>query len=470
MTSRLYVVAKIPKTVYDERVRIFKFLSTFIFVLLTFFIFTKNAFATITATYSPNPVYLDSGSIKITLTGDTAGTFKNKANYTFGFWSPGSDSKDGLRNTFAAIVKCDKDCETNKKLEYSLDIRGNTAEKGLWTYKVWLGQGAQDFKNDKMILPKQSTNLDGNHYYIYPPVGSGHGLPYLKAYDPVQFNTWVPLTVVNINPTQDYTIYFDGSKSTIQSGPFPPKDFPLGSLRTLRETGIDGQQHDFTSATIQVYSGNTGKKRVCLRPGKNSWIFGLDCEYSVEFTAIADDVPCAVENPPPPECPWRGSDLLPGVPDPVLIPSASPTPPPSGNLTYIAPLPPCTKWVFDFPKNDSNSRLNGDVIPDNSGYDAKFKDRRCIAVDTAIGEISTEPQGFVRRIFELVLGLAGGIALILIIISGYRFMVSQGNPEALKAATEQLTSAIVGLLFIILSFVILQVIGVDILRIPGFQP
>jgi uncharacterized membrane protein YqhA len=66
------------------------------------------------------------------------------------------------------------------------------------------------------------------------------------------------------------------------------------------------------------------------------------------------------------------------------------------------------------------------------------------------------------------LGISGGIALILIIISGYKFMVSQGNPEATKAATEQLTSAIIGLLFIIFSFVILQIVGVNILRIPGF--
>jgi len=95
---------------------------------------------------------------------------------------------------------------------------------------------------------------------------------------------------------------------------------------------------------------------------------------------------------------------------------------------------------------------------------------RCLEVNTAIGNISTEPQGFVRFIFGAVLGLAGGIALILIIISGYKLMASQGNPEGTKAALEQLTSAIIGLLFIILSFVILQIIGVDILRIPGFSP
>lgn len=94
---------------------------------------------------------------------------------------------------------------------------------------------------------------------------------------------------------------------------------------------------------------------------------------------------------------------------------------------------------------------------------------KCTGVDTGLGiVISTEPQAFVRSIFSLVLGISGGVALILIIISGYKFLTSAGNPETIKDATGQLTSAIIGLLFIIFSFVILQVIGFDILRIPGF--
>lgn len=100
-------------------------------------------------------------------------------------------------------------------------------------------------------------------------------------------------------------------------------------------------------------------------------------------------------------------------------------------------------------------------------FDASGK--KCIVVDSAIGQISAEPQAFVRFIYSVVLGLAGGIALIMIIISGYKFMASQGNPEAIKGATEGLTSAIIGLLFIIFAFVILQIIGVDILQIPGFK-
>ena len=93
----------------------------------------------------------------------------------------------------------------------------------------------------------------------------------------------------------------------------------------------------------------------------------------------------------------------------------------------------------------------------------------CTKVDTGLGiSIGTDPKSIIQAIFSLVLSVSGGIALLLIIISGYRVLSSQGNPEALKGAREQLTAAIVGLLFIILSLVILQVIGVDILHIPGF--
>lgn len=82
--------------------------------------------------------------------------------------------------------------------------------------------------------------------------------------------------------------------------------------------------------------------------------------------------------------------------------------------------------------------------------------------------LPTDPGKFISVIFGIVLSLSGGIATLLIIISGYRLMASQGNPEKMQAARDQLTAAIVGLLFIIFSIVILQTLGVDILHIPGF--
>jgi hypothetical protein len=96
------------------------------------------------------------------------------------------------------------------------------------------------------------------------------------------------------------------------------------------------------------------------------------------------------------------------------------------------------------------------------------KDGNCETVLTAIGDIKINPIEFVQNLFGIILSLAGGIALILIIRAGYGMMTSQGNAEAVQNARDTITSAIVGLLFIIFSLVVLEVIGVDILRLPGF--
>lgn len=95
---------------------------------------------------------------------------------------------------------------------------------------------------------------------------------------------------------------------------------------------------------------------------------------------------------------------------------------------------------------------------------------KCTKIDTAFGAFDIEPAGFIKSIFTILLGFAGAVAVLLIIISGYRLMTSQGNPEKVQEAREQLTSAVVGLLFIIFSVAILQIIGVDILKLPGFRP
>jgi len=87
---------------------------------------------------------------------------------------------------------------------------------------------------------------------------------------------------------------------------------------------------------------------------------------------------------------------------------------------------------------------------------------------TALGDLPTSLPALLTRVFSIALSIAGVVALGLIIASGYRLMISQGNPEQVKGAREQLTAAIIGLLFIIFSLVILQVIGFNILRIPGF--
>ncbi len=99
---------------------------------------------------------------------------------------------------------------------------------------------------------------------------------------------------------------------------------------------------------------------------------------------------------------------------------------------------------------------------------------RCIncltdsGVWTAIGCIPTSPQEIIKTIVTIGMSLAGVVVLILILISAFTLSTSQGDPNKTKEAKEMLTSAIVGLLFIIFSVTILQFIGVSILNIPGF--
>lgn len=93
----------------------------------------------------------------------------------------------------------------------------------------------------------------------------------------------------------------------------------------------------------------------------------------------------------------------------------------------------------------------------------------CKAFDVALlGKVPLEPLPFIKAIYTIVLSLAGVAAMAIIIRAAYKFMYSRGDKEIISQARSQLTSAIIGLAFIIFAYVILSVIGVDILKIPGF--
>lgn len=93
----------------------------------------------------------------------------------------------------------------------------------------------------------------------------------------------------------------------------------------------------------------------------------------------------------------------------------------------------------------------------------------CETFNSAFGGFSTNPAAFIQNIFAILLSVSGGIALLLIMRAGYSLMTAQGNPEKLTNGREQLIAAIVGLIFLIFSFVFLELIGFDILHLPGFN-
>lgn len=86
---------------------------------------------------------------------------------------------------------------------------------------------------------------------------------------------------------------------------------------------------------------------------------------------------------------------------------------------------------------------------------------------TALGCISTTPSGFIEWLLKNIIGIAGGIAFLLILYGGFQVLTSGGDPEKLNNGKDIIVSAIAGLLMIIFSVLLLKIIGVDILQIPG---
>lgn len=87
---------------------------------------------------------------------------------------------------------------------------------------------------------------------------------------------------------------------------------------------------------------------------------------------------------------------------------------------------------------------------------------------TALGCISFSATGMVSSLLKIAIGVGGGIALLLMVMGAFKVAVSGGDPKAMEEGKGSFTSALVGLLVIIFSVVILRIIGVDILKIPGF--
>ncbi|MDP3994370.1 MAG: hypothetical protein Q8P91_00880 [bacterium] len=71
-------------------------------------------------------------------------------------------------------------------------------------------------------------------------------------------------------------------------------------------------------------------------------------------------------------------------------------------------------------------------------------------------------------ILQWAIGIGGGIAFLLIVYAGFMIMTSTGSPDRLQAGKELLTSALAGVILLIFSIFLLKLIGVDILKLPGF--
>ena len=91
-------------------------------------------------------------------------------------------------------------------------------------------------------------------------------------------------------------------------------------------------------------------------------------------------------------------------------------------------------------------------------------------VNTALGCVVVNTgNDLITTVLRLATGLGGGLALALILYGVFIVTTSAGMPDKLKAGGEIITSAVIGLIFILLSIFLVNLIGINILGIPGLS-
>lgn len=87
---------------------------------------------------------------------------------------------------------------------------------------------------------------------------------------------------------------------------------------------------------------------------------------------------------------------------------------------------------------------------------------------TALGDIPVNAEALTQKVLSIALGLAGGIALIFMVYGSIKILVSSGDPKKIGDGRDIIVAAISGLLFLILSVLILKFIGIAVLPTNPF--
>lgn len=63
-----------------------------------------------------------------------------------------------------------------------------------------------------------------------------------------------------------------------------------------------------------------------------------------------------------------------------------------------------------------------------------------------------------EKVLSFLLAVAFIVAVIFLVVGGFRYIVSQGNEDSLEKAKGTITNAIIGIVVIVLAYIILQLI------------
>lgn len=70
-------------------------------------------------------------------------------------------------------------------------------------------------------------------------------------------------------------------------------------------------------------------------------------------------------------------------------------------------------------------------------------------------------EGIFSNLVSSVLGLAGIALFIMLLIGGFKYLTSGGNPKSLESAKNTITYAIIGIVLVALTFLILEFIRIS---------
>lgn len=140
----------------------------------------------------------------------------------------------------------------------------------------------------------------------------------------------------------------------------------------------------------------------------------------------------------------------------------------TGEVTASSPTPYNTDTASDTP--NPYDICDANLVKNTSAYAECVGCMNKQGIWTAVGCIQPgqDGKGIITTVVRFAIGLAGAVALLIILWASFTLSISQGDPQKVSGARDWLTAAVMGLLFIIFGVTILQFIGVEILRIPGF--
>ncbi|MBI2011485.1 hypothetical protein HYS91_01820 [Candidatus Daviesbacteria bacterium] len=424
---------------------------------------------------NPNPVLQSSGNITITVK-STEDFFSPTGDYTAMAWNIARG--EGGCN----VVNWHKPISATE-FTVTWDLVVCRGDLGKWKFQLWLGGGIGT-RNDQTLIVKD---------YQFEIEQEGGQLPVISPLkSPLLVGTQPSVILSNARAGNTYAFWWEGAQTSIAA----KYNIPTDNTYTLSliEDGTNFSE--------------PGKKTLCMEIGIVDWYVipqFTTCRFKTEFEFTVTPPPTNLACELVPTKPTINDDInLKGINLPqntdfrgeltneagtVIKQSSVVNSGSSGTVVILlASKLEQIKYkavLYNASTNTEVCRVDVQTALDLSGQEipkcedggikcSKVAAEPCADIPgegimTAIGCVPTEPTALVNGIIRFLSLASGAITLLILVYSSIKMITAEGNPDTIKEAQGQFSAAIIGLLFIIFSVLLLQIIGVNILGIPGFQ-